>query len=144
VPESGDIKPKFDGDDVELLVTTLDLAPDLKVCALALKHHRDRNSSKYPLGSTDDLLSLFDGEQIEVLGHQIDRKHIERYVDPELFPIENDRALAAAVYLALSQCNTEMAWALQGPPHAYELLALAEKQRAVIQEELKAEGGEHA
>jgi hypothetical protein len=120
---------KFDQDDIDILNEVLDLIPELKISALAVKLQREKQCQCcYPINDHNALFDLFEGEEILVKYHRINLKLIQRYVQPSLFPIANDKELAQAVYLALASCNTDMNWALQAPPYADELLAEAKKE----------------
>lgn len=121
----GALKPRDDvtflAEDVDILNEALDIVPELKVCAVAVRQRR-KTGTAYPITDDDTLFNLFEGEELAIANHRINRKLIGRYVHPGLFPINDDQALMRAVYLALSACNNDLAWALQAPPHAEELL----------------------
>lgn len=121
----GALKPKddvtFPAEDIDILNEVLDIVPELKVCAFAVRQRR-KSGVAYPITSYDGLFNLFEGEDLAIANHRINRKLIERYLHPGLLPINDDQALMRAVYLALSACNNDLNWALQAPPHADELL----------------------
>lgn len=111
----------FKATEVDILNEVLDIVPELKVCAEAVRLHRARKLS-YPIVDHDALFDLFEGQHLAIANHQIDRNLIGRYVHAGLFPIVDDQALMRVVYMALGACNTDLSWALQAPPHAYQLL----------------------
>jgi hypothetical protein len=112
-------------DDREVCLLVMDIIPELKIAALAVKRCRERGLS-YPIESVDSIAKLYDGEQLVLDGHKINREMLNRYIYDTL-PIMDDAQLARAVYLGLGRCNTDMAWALQAPPHARDLLDEMEK-----------------
>lgn len=122
----GGLKPDndvvFEREDIEILNEVLDIVPELKICALAVKLHR-KQGSRYPITDRQSLFDLFDGPKLAIANHLITREVIERYVHDSIFPINNDQALMRVVYLALGACNADLNWALKAPQHAYALLS---------------------
>lgn len=111
------------GADAELLNTVISLDPALQATAYALKLRVEHNEQcSYPITAREDLFEAFDGDELHLNGHLITLDAIEEYVDEHLLPINNDRELASAVYLAFLRCSTEFSWAQQAPTHAHKLL----------------------
>ena len=132
----GALKPRddvrFAAEDVDILNEVLDIVPELKVCVFAVRQRRSLGVA-YPITGHDAVFDLFEGEELAIANHFINRKLIGRYLHPELFPINDDQSLMRAVYLALAACNQDLSWALQAPPHADELLR---EVRQTLEEEV--------
>src|SRR3712207_3199602 len=112
---------QFEAKDFELLDLVLDLIPELRICALALKRARTKQVT-YPLKSHREIIELLQEKELLVEGHRITGSHIERYMTEELFPITDERELISRVYLALCRCNEELAWAARAPKNAEVVL----------------------
>ena len=111
----------FSPEDIDILNEALDIVPELKICVQAVRLHRERKRP-YPIADHDALFDLFEGEELAIANHVINRQQIDRYVPPSLFPITNDQALMRTIYLALAACNSDLNWAQMAPPHAHQLL----------------------
>jgi hypothetical protein len=99
---------KFTTKDFEVLDLTLCLVPDLRICALALKHARAVKVT-YPIKSVEALIGHLENGQLIAGKHVIDADEIRTYVPHGVFPIEHEGALLAAVYAGLGRHRTEMA-----------------------------------
>lgn len=116
-------------DDADIMNTVLSLDPIMQVTAFALKLRKEHDPRcSYPIEKKSSLFEAFDGDELVLNGHQINLSTIEEYVDDHLLPILDDRELASAVYLAVSRCSAEFAWAQAAPTNARELLELVERQ----------------
>jgi hypothetical protein len=112
---------QFSQDDFKVLDLVLDIVPELRICALAVKRSRE-TGIEYPLQSPEHLSKLlFEGELV-VEGHRITNALIGRYMSAEMFPIANEEELASRAYVALCRCNEDTAWAARAPDYAAELL----------------------
>lgn len=121
------MKKEFDKNDVDLLEEAVNLLPEIRLCALALKQSR-RLKVAYPIKNHKGLNELLDGEKIIKKGrHSFSPPHIKHYVTKEQFPINNEADLASAVYLGLCRCNEDMKWAAKAPKNAKELMEITEK-----------------
>lgn len=114
-------------EDREVCLLAMDIVPELRIAALAVKRCRALGVN-YPIESVDTIASFYDCERLSIDGHRINSEMLNRYLQDTL-PILDDAHLARAVYLGLGRCNTDMAWALQAPPHARELLDEVDKFR---------------
>ena len=112
----------FTADDVDILSTVLEIAPELKICAVALQRARQA-CLEYPLKSPDELVRLLPEKRILAEGHRITVALVKAYVTSEEFPLEDETALVRAVYAALLRCNAAFQWAAQAPNNADEVLA---------------------
>ncbi len=104
----------------EALLTTVALSNELQLTAKALQAAIQSDVS-YPIDSPKIIFGLFEGDSIELLGHHITFQGIERYIS-DLLPIDSMEALAQAIYIALNRCNSDLAWAMDAPGHAEQLL----------------------
>ena len=99
---------KFDRDDCEILDLTLNLMPELRICAMAVKRAR-KYGINYPIKSARELSKLLE-QEIEVGGgHSISSTAISKYTKKEFFPIEHEGQLVSTVYLGLMICRAQMA-----------------------------------
>lgn len=115
-----DERAHFTQDDVDTLVSVLGIVPELVIAAAAVKRRRQLGL-EYPMTSTKHVSRLYDNDQTTIGGHRVAADTVERYL-ADAYPIENDEELARAVYLALNRCNSDVAWALQGPTHGKDLI----------------------
>jgi hypothetical protein len=97
---------RFGQDDVDILNVTLNLVPELRICAAAAKRAR-RMALNYPLRSAESVCELLGGEVFEGAGYRISRADIFRYMPSGYFPIENEAELIARAYMALLRCRQE-------------------------------------
>ncbi len=120
-------------EDREVCLLVMDIIPELRIAALAVKRCRERGI-EYPIDSLDPIARLYDCEQISIDGHRINGEMLKRYMS-DVFPITDDAQLARAVYLALGRCNTDRAWAIQAPSYARELLDETDRFSATMNKE---------
>ena len=111
----------FGSEDIDILNDVLNIVPELKICVQAVSNRRRKNIP-FPIVDHDGLFDLFDGNTLNIANHVINKSVIERYIQPNLFPIHTDDELMRVVYLGLGACNHDLAWALQAPPYARDLL----------------------
>jgi hypothetical protein len=97
---------EFEPDDFDILNMTLDLVPELRICAETVKRAR-RIGLRFPVRRPEALFDLLEGEVFEGESHRITKKDISRYMPPGFFPIDNENELIGRVYVALVRCNQE-------------------------------------
>lgn len=98
----------FTAKDLEVLDLTLSLVPDLRICALALKHARARKVD-YPIKSIEALIGHLDEGRLVAGKHVIEADEVRRYLHEGFFPIEHEGALLSAVYAGLGRQRSELA-----------------------------------
>jgi hypothetical protein len=112
---------RFAKDDFDVVVQVIDIIPELKICALALKRARTLKI-EYPIRSVEGILKLLQEKEVLEEGHIITPKHIKHYMTEDQFPINDEHELALHVYLSLCRCNEDLAWASQAPDNASIIL----------------------
>lgn len=120
-------KIRFTPDDFDVVALALDVVPDLRICALALKHARAKKV-RYPVKSLADLLSYLDKGRLVAGEHVIDVEEIKAYMHEGFFPIEHEGVLLSRVYAALGR-------------HRQETAVLSSLQRANVEKFLTARDG---
>ncbi len=112
-------------EDFDVIRQVLDVVPELKISALAIKRIRSAKL-KYPIETPKVLQKLLEKEEV-LEGHHISRNTIDLFMTKELFPINDERELASRTYLCLIRCKEAMAWAAQAPDNARDILKEYEK-----------------
>jgi hypothetical protein len=105
----------FERDDFEVLDLALQLIPELRLCALALKRARAAKL-QYPIESVDALTGLLPNERFVGAGHHITSRDMRHYLPAEFFPIAHEGELVSRLYLALTRCKHELTLAASAWP----------------------------
>lgn len=116
----------FKNEDLGIIEEAMHLAPELRVCVLAVRQARQLKI-KYPLNSRRDLVRLLGKESFVVEDLRASPELVEQYIIDDDFPIADERELIRAVYVALSRCNEDLHWAARASQNAQ--LALREYGR---------------
>lgn len=111
----------FEPEDFDVLDIVLNLIPELRICAVAVKRAR-ASQIEYPIGNVDEIVNLLRGENFEGGGHHITEKDVRHYLVPEYFPIAHEGELVSRIYLALTRCNYEVSLASRVQPEALEIV----------------------
>ena len=98
---------EFDADDFEVVDQTLNLIPELRICALAAKRARHAKL-RYPVENVEQLVALLDGKSFSGGGHDINADLIRRFMPEEFFPITHEGELISRAYIALLRCVHEL------------------------------------
>jgi hypothetical protein len=101
----------FEPKDFEVLDLALNVDPELRLSALAVKRARQAGL-KYPVTGADDLAALFDRSGFRGGGHTIVPADAAKYMPAEFFPIAHEGELVSRIYIALRRCNHEASLAL--------------------------------
>lgn len=107
----------FSKEDFDVLDLTLSVIPDLRICALVLKHARARHL-KYPVKSVEELIGNIDNGRLIAGQHVIDADEIRTYMPDAFFPIDHEGELLSKVFAALGRQRHEMAALASVHPHS--------------------------
>lgn len=97
---------QFDVDDFVAMDVALALVPELRIAAAAVARAR-KEKKPFPIDSADKIVALIGavGSSLDLGGHQLDAKGVEKFMVPGDFPIDNEGELANAVWTALQRCK---------------------------------------
>lgn len=107
----------FTKEDFDVLDLTLSVIPDLRICALVIKHARARHLN-YPVKSVDELIRNIDDGHLIAGRHIIDAENIRTYMPDAFFPIDHEGELLSKVFAALGRQRHEMAALASVHPHS--------------------------
>jgi hypothetical protein len=113
---------RFDADDVDVLDLTLNLIPELRICALAVKRARARGVP-YPINDHEAIVSLLPRKVFYAAGHRISSAAIQAYVPASFFPIHTEAELQQRIYIALLRCKADTSLVSGGTGAPQELTA---------------------
>jgi hypothetical protein len=102
---ASDDKKLFEDGDLELLLSALQLIPDLEAVAYATKLARKK--LKFPLKSRSALRPLFDSAgSVRFRESTIKFAQVERFLPDDFFPIESERAFMTRALIAFQIART--------------------------------------
>jgi len=110
-------------DDVEVLETAIDLLPELRASAIALRQAR-RIGLTYPIEDPKTLAKLLDKGAMKEAGYSINFADIISLLPPEYFPISDEGELIGRTYAAFVRCREGLSEASRADDRSLQQLRL--------------------
>jgi len=110
---------EFSREDAEILDLVLNIRPELRVCAEAVRQAR-RVGLQYPITSVAGFLQGLGPRPFPGIAVEIKDDDIRRLFPAEWFPIDDEVDLVMRIYLAIQRCQYEMTSELHEPGPAAE------------------------